>query len=280
MTLWTPSERTLYVVDNWTDPDNYVGQSVTGGQSNAEGSWAQLLSALSYEICGLSVFVHRSSVSSVALGALMDIGWDPAGGSSYTEKISNVSMGGGTYIASNHQYFFPIRIPSGATVACRIQTDRASINTHYVAVRAYGRRTAPWMLPVGQYAEQLGTITNSSGPTVAPGNGSWGSWTLIGTSSKECWWWQPTIQIHDATASSNYLYFELGYGDGTNFTTMLRQFFYSDTAERTWPGASFENFMPFTAYKRLPASTNLYVRGFCNTTPNTDYTCTVIGIGG
>src|SRR3990172_8231734 len=92
MPLWTPACRRSYVVDNWvTNPSATPGVAVTPGASSAEGSWTDSgLGTLAREVCCILVRVSDGNVSGIARNHFLDIGVDPAGGTSYAAIINNL----------------------------------------------------------------------------------------------------------------------------------------------------------------------------------------------
>jgi hypothetical protein len=284
MSLWTPAYRRSYIVDNWgANPSGTPGVSVTPGASDAEGSWtASGLGTLTYEVHWLHVRVSDGNTATAAKRHVLDIGVDPAGGSSYTAIISNIVCGTSAVItaggAPGHQFLFPIMIPSGATVGVRIQGSNATAGTVRVGIRAFGRFDAPWMFPVGQFSETIG-VSGSSGTSITPGNAADGSWASLGTTVRELWWWQLCYQIDNATITAEYTYIEIAYGDASNKVVILRIMHGGNTSEGIGMPLC-ENLIVPAAYCRIPAGSTIYARGRCNNAPDTGYQVAVVGIGG
>lgn len=284
MALWTPGCSAGFVVDNWgANPSATPGTSVTPGTSGAEGSWTQVLAALAQEVSMLYLRVSDSSATAPK-NTFLDIGWDPSGGTSYTEMISNIVVGSAAAITAagaGLEFLFPIRIPQTAAVAVRARGVSGTPGTLRVGVRGYGYRSAPWAFPVGQYAETIGVseTTAVDATAITPGNAADGSWVSLGTTTRECWWWQLAYQIDNATITAEYTYIELAVGDGSNKDVILRVM-HSGTTGETCGLALNENLVPCRAYRRVPAGSTLYARGRCNNAPDTGYQAAAIGIGG
>jgi hypothetical protein len=281
--LWTPASSWNTVTDNWgANPTTTPGTSVIPGASNAEGSWTQLLTALAFEVHGILIRVSDGSQSGQIKNHLLDLGIDPAGGSSYTAIISNIVCGESSSITvtgSGHRYFFPLRIPSGATVAARIQGSNATAGTVIVGIRVWGQPDAPYLVPVGQYSETVGTITNSNGVSFTPGNAADGTWVSLGTTSRECWWWQIGYQIDNGTITGEYSYIEIGVGDSTNKSVITRVLHGGATTESCGDSMG-AHLVPLGAYCRVPATSELWIRGRCNNAPDSGYNGVAIGVGG
>lgn len=284
MPLWTPSSGfESFIVDNWgTNPSINLGTSVIPGASNAEGAWTQLLTALAQDVDGFMVKVSQGGTSTAAKPHLLDLGIDPAGGTAYTAKISNIvcgssGSGGGS---PAHSFFFPLRLPSGATVAARVQGSNATAGTVRIAIRCRGQAKRPWLLPVGQYTETLGTITGSSGVTFTPGNAADGAWVSLGTTTRHLWWWQLAYQVNNATITAENTYVELGYGTTGNQRVIQRRIHTGTTAELSGDQGHAPQLTWLESYCPLPPSTELWVRGRCQDAPDTGYSAVAIGVGG
>src|SRR5262245_10261809 len=106
-------------------PASPPGASVTPGASNAEGSWVQLASAanIANDVYALALMVGNGATSGQSKPHLLDIGEDPAGGTSYTALLSNLACGGTeltSVLGGGIQFYFPLFIKAGSSVAARI----------------------------------------------------------------------------------------------------------------------------------------------------------------
>lgn len=281
MPLWTPQERLSFVVDNWgANPSASVGTFVVPGTSGAEGSWTQVLSALGKDVTGFMILVHAGATSLAQKNHLLDIGVDPAGGTSYTPIISNIVCGATSAITASgagHRYYFPFGIRAGSTVAARVQGSNATPGSVRIAIRAWGQPDHPELWPVGQYTETIGTITNTQGVAFTPGNAADGSWVSLGTTAKELWWWQIGYQVSNATILAQYTYIEIAYGDASNKHVICRVMHGGSTGETC--GTALESHL-LEAYCRVPAGSTIYIRGRCNAAPDTGYNGVAVGVGG
>lgn len=273
-----------FTYDNWgTNPASTAGTAVTPGASNVEGSWTQIASSanIAQDVYGLYMQVHAGATSAQQKDHLIDVGVDPAGGTSYTAVISNIVCGASPALtaAGAREFFFPFWIKAGSSVAVRAQGNNATAGTVRVAARFYGKPSAPEAFPVGKYSETIGTITNSAGQSFTPGNAADGSWTSLGSTTKDLWWWQLGYGISNATITAEYTYIELAYGDGSNKHTIFKVMHGGTTGETA--GLAMQTGMVwFAAYAPVPAGTTIYVRGRCNNAPDTGYHAVAIGIGG
>jgi hypothetical protein len=283
MPFATYSSRQVVRIDNWgTNPSATPGTSVTPGASNAEGTYTQLVSTFGMECSGFMLFFSGGATSANDKSQLADIGIDPAGGSSYTTIISNIVMGASapvTATGGGQRFFFPLRVPNGASMACRIQGSNATAGTVRVAVRGYGETTHRWMLPIGQYVETLGTITNSSGVTFTPGNAANGTWVSLGTTSKDLWWWQLAYQVSGGTITAEYCWVDLGYGASGSQVAIQRRYNGGTTGE-TCGDLMANGILWHECYCPVAAGTEMWIRGRADSAPDTGYNGVAIGIGG
>lgn len=273
-----------FTYDNWgTNPASTIGTSVVPGASNSEGSWTQIASSanISADCYWIYIQVHSGATSAAAKNHLLDIGVDPAGGTSYSAIISNLDVGAAPSLAQagNREFVFPFFIKSGSSVAVRIQGSNATAGTVRVAARFYGRPSRPEAVPVGSFSETFGTITNSNGNSFTPGNAADGSWVDLGATTNPLWWFQLGYGVDNATITAEYTYIEVAWGDGTNKHTMFKVMHGGTTSETAGLAAQTQ-MLVCAAYNPVPAGANIYIRGRCNNAPDTGYHATVVGIGG
>lgn len=274
----------FWTYDNWgTNPGSTIGTSVAPGASNTLGSWVQLASSanVSQEVTGIYLQVHSGATSTAAKPQLLDIGIDPAGGTSYSPILSNMQIGSSPTLtqAGNREFFFPIHIPAGASVAARIRGANATAGTVRVVIRLYGQPGDP-LFKAGSFSETLGANTGTStGTTITPGNATDGAWVDLGSITNSMWWWQLGYNINNGTITAEYTFLEVAYGDATNKQTIFKMMHGGTTGE-TCGLAAQTHLLWHAAYCFVAAGTNIYVRGRCNNAPDTGYNVTVTGVGG
>lgn len=279
------ASATFWRYDNWgSNPASTIGTSVTPGASNTLGSWTQLASSanIANEVGALYLQIHSGNTAAAAKPQLLDIGIDPAGGTSYTAIISNMQIGmaPGLTAAGAREHFFPIHIPAGASVAARIRGANATAGTVRVAARFYGRGSNGLALPCGAFTETLGEDTATSlGTTVTPGNAADGSWADLGATSRDMWWWQLGYCVNNGTVTAEYTYLEVAFGDASNKTSIFTVM-HGGTTNETCGLAAQTQLLWHVAYCPVKAGEHIYVRGRCNNAPDTGYSVTVTGVGG
>lgn len=271
--------------DNWgSNPGTNPGTSVTPGASNGEGSWTQIASSgnIAQDCYWLFLYINGGNTSGSAKNHLIDIGVDPAGGSSYTAVISNLVCGCSTGPNSgqgNREFTFPLFIKAGSSVAVRIQGSASTAGTVRVAATFYGHPTKPEAVPVGTFSQTFGSITNSNGASFTPGNAGDGSWVDLGSVTQPLWWFQMGYQIDNATITGEYTYIDVAWGDASNKHLMFRVMHCGNTGETCGLAGQTQLAYP-AAYNPVPAGSNIYIRGRCNNSPDSGYNATVVGIGG
>jgi hypothetical protein len=264
-----------------SNPSATPGTSVTPGANNAEGSWTQIASAanIASGVWGMWIGISGGNTATAQKDHLLDIGIDEAGGSSYTAIISNLvcgqSQAGSTGCT---EFYFPINFPAGSSVAVRVQGNNATAGTVRVWAMFYGKPSCPEITPRGEVSETIGAITNSGGVSFTPGNAADGTWASLGTTTRTLWWWQLGVQVSNATITAHYTWCDLAYGDASNKRIIINKQMigYYGTAEIA---AQMHGAHMMQGFCHVPAGSNLYVRGRCNTTPLSGYNAVAIGIG-
>lgn len=274
--------RFAFRYKNHATPATAAGTSVTPGASNAEGSFTQIASSanIAQDIYLVSIKVAEGATSAAAKAHLLDIGIDPAGGTSYTAIISNIVCGSSSsYLGGGcYEFVFPLFIPSGSSVAVRIQGGNATAGTVRVQASFYGKPTRPELIRVGRYAETIGTITNSEGVSFNPGNAAEGSWTSLGTTTRALWWWQLGVQISNATQIARATNIDLAWGNASNKHIIIEDFCVETSTAEGSSVHHHDNMIE--GFAEVPAGATLYVRGHCSGAPNSGWNAVAIGIGG
>lgn len=282
--LGHPGNSFRWKYDNVDVPAGTPGTGVAVGTSNAEGSWVQIASSgnIAQDVYLFTLSFSNYAVSGANLNCCLDVGVDPAGGTSYVEVIQNIICGkAGSPTRENCAYFvFPLFIKAGSSVAVRASSSYTVAVNARVQMTFYGRPTRPDLVRVGQYAEGVGTITNNVGASFTPANGSEGSWASLGTTTRPCWWWQLGVDINAAAISVQYTHVDLAVGDGSNYDIIIENYpiFAYGTAEIL--SRFYHHRQLLEGYWEVPAGATLYVRGRCSTTITAGYNARAIGIGG
>lgn len=238
-----------------TQPTNTVGTVITP-VVGSKGAWAEVFASLANDTYGLMIQVHNSATSAANRTYAIDIGVGAAG----TETVIIPDLIGSSAATMDARgglwYYFPVFIPAGSRVAARAQGSVTT--TVRVNVRAYQQPSNPAMVRTCGYVEELG-LTGVVGTAVTGGTTAEGAWTLIGTTARDCWWWQIGVQVAvaDTAHATACTYFDIARGDGTNFQVIVSDLpFITSTTED-----SGKPLMTFGCEAYVPAGSSIYVRG-------------------
>lgn len=265
------------VVPNVTGrPAAAFGTAVTP-TANSEGAWTQIFSATSWDSFGILVNVNSNTGSAASRNTVLDIGIDEAGGTSYIERVSDLVCAGASAYnlgGSGVWYYFPLFIPAGSSIAVRGNSTVATAFRVYAQLMQ--KPANPAMVRKGSFVETLG-VSGNAGTVFVPGATFEGAWTLVGTTTKRCWWWQVGVQLSTADTSwtAGVLHVDVAVGDGTNFDVIIQ-----DTPIITSTAEALTN-IPITAGVEwdVPAGSNIYVRGQFSASLDV-YQAAVYGLGG
>ena len=197
-----------------------AGQALTANANDVDSAVTTVLSALAHDVHYLVLQVGGFSVAGAGMVA-MDVLIDTAGGTPGTLLIADLAVGysppqtAGS-VTTSRSYHFPLYIPAGATVGVRQRTRHtANITTGRIIMHGYGDPSQPQAWWCGRGVETLGitgtTGANSYGTSFTTPSGSWGSWTTIGTSTRD----YGAVQFGcngAPDATSETLLYEYGYG--------------------------------------------------------------------
>lgn len=274
----------LYVTGNTltTRPAAAFGTSVSGAQNSYSGGYTQVLAGGSvlYDCYLVDVQINSIGNNAAARGAMVTIGMDPAGGSSYQDWIPDLLCGQaaqfvGSGCLGGYRYRFPLFVPAGASIAAKLSGNFAS-PAGRISITLWGRPTRPDLLMWGTSVEAIGISAGSSaGTSVTSGSTSEGSWTSLGTSARRCIAWQLGCSVHNSATSSNIHYAaDLSYGDGTNQIVII------DGAE--WQFNSGTELcglaQPGPVFFDVPAGATLYGRLQADQSPNSGLSMAAYGV--
>lgn len=214
-----PNEWGLIIesVADGTRPAAAWGTSITPG-NNTYGSYTQVLTATSDETYLCRILINSFGVSATAKDALVTIGIDPAGGTSYTDLIVDLAAACAATLFGPLTYEFPLRIPAGATVAAKATVNNATVGTGRVAVQLFGRPSRPELVKAGTFVQTFGsTPASSAGTAITPGTTAEGAWTQVGAAlTAPLWHWEVGLGVNNAAMASTIHHVDVGIGDASN----------------------------------------------------------------
>jgi hypothetical protein len=261
-----------------TRPSTTFGTSVTPG-NNTMGGWQQLLSGatVAQDVFGIMIQINNGSGASRDI--LVDIGVDPAGGSSYSVVIPYlIGSCAGANGFGGIWYYFPLWIRAGSSIAARASVNNATVGTVRVYAKVFGQPQNPENIKVGTYVDAHGITTGTSnGTAITSGTTSEGAWTTLNASTtRQAWWWQMGFGINNGTITALVWSMDLGIGDGSNKAVVIEDLIaYTDTSERInyanpAMGCEFDT----------PAGSGVYGRLQCSGTVVTGLSVAAWSLGG
>lgn len=206
---------------NGTQPSNTTyGTLVTAsGTAHTKGSWSDVIvagdwSGFTGDAFEIEILFTASATSATIIRVLADIGIDTGGG--YASIIDNLGASFATtlgYPGSGIYYRFNLRIPNGAKVGCRCQSNVIS-QTVYVAINVFGNPTHPGLVRSGTLVRTFGADTaNTQGTGVTPGGASEGAWVQVTAStSDDLWQWDASWHCNDSAWVAGSEFIDIGKG--------------------------------------------------------------------
>jgi len=260
------------------NPSTTPGVVVTPA-SGSKGSYVTLCTTgnMAYDCYGILLWIVAGNTTATIRDILLDIGTDPAGGTSYSQTIgiNNIFVPqASNAVAGGRLFYFPLFIKAGISVGARAQASNTS--TVRVMARFFGRPSNPELCMAGQYSETLGVSGNGGTPLTMGSTGSEAaSWTSLGTTTRACWWWQLAAGHNVGTTTAQMYFFDLAYGDGTNKHIII------ENLPQLNPGTAEASGNPLwpLGYWYVPAGATMYARGSASGTAET-CEAVAVGIGG
>jgi hypothetical protein len=211
--------------DNATTPStSSVGTSLTPG-NNTKGSWVTCIASgsVTEDVYGIFIALNGAGVSALAKDCIVDIGIDPAGGTSFTVVLADLYAGNNGVMNANGggfiTFYFPLFIKSGSTIGARASVNNATVGTVRAKISIFGKPSAPELFKTAAFVRSYGTdAANSRGTAVTIGaSSSEGSWTSIGTIADDnVWHWQLGCGINENAYQDTTYVVDMAIGDGSN----------------------------------------------------------------
>lgn len=248
-------------------------------------AYTQIGTNLVADAYGIMIGTNTNSANNASRRTVINIGVDQTGtGTSYQLFIPNLVAGGTPAFineGTGNYYFFPMFIPSGSRVGANAY---GTVTTQIrVFTQLYHNPFNPSTRRIASYAESIGESTfegTNFVPSITAANGTW---TLLGTTIRNLWWWQVGVQgtAGDTSYAANTtLLVDVGVGDGTVAGTdiMLK-----DVIIRQGNAAESFNNIPLLGgcEYNVPAGSSIYIRGQ-NSGANEggNYNAVVVAAGG
>lgn len=163
-----------------------IGPTVTASATpHTLGTWTSVITAAEFDVFLCGVTIRETFASTVDSSCLVNIGVDPAGGTSYTVEIPGI-LGAGAAASSGGGGFkvmtwFPCFFPKGSQIAAQIQGLVIS-QTAIVGVTLIGGKNRSNPFPHRARIVSYGADTATSGGTVMANAAidTKGAWTQLG----------------------------------------------------------------------------------------------------
>lgn len=274
-----------------TRPATNWGASITPG-NNTYGSYTSVQSAHTEDAYGILININSNNVSAAARDALVTIGFDPAGGTSFgglggvagneiNHLVASCAVAyllGSAANTGGIWYYFPLFIKAGTSIGAKASINNATVGTLRVATWLMTRPTNPKTLRCGSFVRTFGATTaSSSGTAITPGTTTKATYTQVGSAIAEpLWFWELGIGMNNATMPNNIYHCDLAVGSSTSANqTVIQDAFVaiSSTEAIGKPVAG--------AYWQAAVGDNVYVRAQGG--PNAldiGYSMIAYGVGG
>jgi hypothetical protein len=289
--LSPPPNRFTAVYSNCltTRPGTSYGTSLTPGNNTYPGFVDLMGGTTPYDTYWMDIIVHGVGAAAAAKNALLNIGFDFAGGTTYTDRTINHLLVSCANNASNAgvmgaRYSFPLYIPAGTRVGGAGSVNNATVGSMRVAIKLHGKPSRPGLVRAGSYVDTFGaTPASSSGTVMTPGTTAEGSWTLLQSGlSNSYWWWECGFGVNDSTMTGGNTYAtDIGVGTSTSAVDPIYEdmmFCTVNTSEMVAHSllASHEYIADIPA----SGSLNVYGRMQCSGTSDSAISMAVYALGG
>ncbi len=247
----------------------YGTQINASGIPHNDGAWAQL-GTVGVEAGGFYLYIGRLGSTGGPLNpfsGLIDIGYDPAGGTTYAVIVPDIyAATGGPGRGPPWWMFWPIPLQEGATVAARWRASTTTKNAKVTLYPVSFGWSSPFRL---QQALNYGTIGGSSTATqIDPGGtaNTKGGWVQL-TSSTSIPLRHLTIVTHQENAAGSNANWRVDIGAGASGSEIVIVPDLLLTAlalnDNCYPAAK-------GFWRDIPSGTRLAVQAACSITDATD----------
>lgn len=260
-------------------PGTGVGVNLAVGTSNSYGAYSEVVSDadITRDCYRMIINVQGVAVSNTQKSALVTIGADTSGGTSYAALVPDLIVGSACswgVSGAGHWYDFPIYVPAGTALAAKAQTSHTVGGNCRVAIWLYGAPTCPENLVYGQGVEAIGVAAASSaGTSVTAGTTSDGAWTSLGTTARKWIATQCAFELSSDTMGGVTWTADTSYGDGTNQVPLIYDALYNSTGSE-----QISRLNPYPALCCVPAGSTIYGRLQCSGTPTAGPTMAAYGV--
>jgi hypothetical protein len=207
------------------------GTSITANSTihTKATSYTTLIASTVSIAYGVWVIANDVATSATATGQLMDLATGAAASESIIVPDINIGYAIGSTGQTGKIFYFPgLSIPAGTRISARSQALISS-DTANIVVMLESR--AQWHVANSAWIAYGVDASNSRGTSVTPGNGAFGSWTSIGTTSRNHNLFTIGVDgLGSTNMAANILVGEIGYGPNSSTVTTMGTFNWHDSA--------------------------------------------------
>lgn len=223
-------------LDETTRPSSSaLGNTVTLTSTTTEGTYGSYAVAfaganVTYDVQAIEIWATNCNTSGAARRNMIDIGTDPAGGTAYASRWSNILVPSATQLSAathgvGHRFHLPLFIPAGHSIALKMATSGTTARNGTFHMVLYGNPYSPELMPTGQklipYGVTAGTVSGTAltvGCTDSADTN--GAWTEIGTvaAGEEPWYLMPVLGYSGTAGfgTGHVGHLDMAIGDATN----------------------------------------------------------------
>lgn len=257
--MFPPGVRWQTILESHTDVAAY-GAVITPAQNNlAVATYATVMAgaAVTQDAFGIWICINANNAAAAARDTLVTLGIDLAGGSSFTDfavalAASSAAAFNSSTIFGGHFYYFPVRIPAGASIGAKASVNNGTVATLRVAVKLYCNPDKPERVVAGTAIATFGATLASSSGTALTAGATYveGVYVQLGSAiADDTWFWQLGVCITNAAMNNNGAVFDLAIGSpGSEAIVIPNRYVQTNAAEIvSFNGAEGQGFFPGTA---------------------------------
>lgn len=207
-----------YSADNWTaaTPSGAPGTTlpeVSAVDTMTDPVTACIATPTAQDCYAIGVYVYGTTSTGVDTSALMDIMYDPAGGTSWSILIPKLIVG---FLGNiNSGYWFPLYVPKGSSIGARWQCVTDTTVTPGVVITLWGGPSRPGFWYGTNITAVGATTTGSQGVDVNPGStGTYGAWASVGGTTNPAFRYLGFgVQAVSGTHTADQYHVQYGFGD-------------------------------------------------------------------
>lgn len=270
-----------YSADNWSaaTPSSVPGTTlpeVTSVDTMTDPVTACIATPLAQDCYLITVNVTQTLTPSTDTSALLDVMYDPAGGTAWQILIPKLIVGFRNVqgvSGAMSDYWFPLYVPKGSSIGARWQCVSDTTVTPRIQITLYGgpSRQGFWF---GTTVTAVGAnTTGSCGADLDPGStGTYGAWTSVGATSNPAFrFLMIGAQGTAITHTADFYHIQYGFGDTKIPGAQIRIGY--TTSEAIW---QFPNH--FGVYADIPAGTQLQARATGSDATSEDCSVALYGV--